>query len=145
MALLHTAAITRLDGRYAIEALSAAGPTDLPNGWVHVLGAGVADDVLGAYVVAGLNEADRPLPGERLTPAADAFGCRDDAALAEQGAVRVIAEYNGDSVLILTMSLAGPRGGFVLAEDATTAEVLADDPPQVLGQVIRRALDDAMT
>lgn len=143
MALLHTVAITRFRGRCAVESLSpASGPDDLPNGWVHVLGEGVADDVVGTTVIAGLNESDRPLPEAPVEPAAANLGVDRDAQLAEPGAARVLAEYDGTAILIFGLRNAGRDEGFIPDEDIDEREILAAESAQTLGLAVRLALDE---
>lgn len=141
--LMHVVAVTRYRDQYAIEAMGPDGPRERANGFVRLLADGVADDVLGLAVVEALNEADRPLPEEAVSPAAARLGVDGDAALAEPGAARVIVEYDGSSVLLLSMRAAGREEGFVLDEDGPTREVLASEPGEVLGAAMRRALDES--
>lgn len=145
MALMHTAAVTRFRGRCAVESLGPAptGPDDVPNGWVRVLGEGVADDVLAVTVISALNECDRPVPVVSTSPAAQAFEVEDEQELAEPGAAKVLAEYDGTSILIFGLANRGPGTGFVMEEEGVQREVLAAESAQVLGSALRGALDDA--
>jgi len=145
---LSQAVLTRYEGRWAVESVSAlrAAPWEMPNGWVQVV-PGDDQAPLAAAVVEALTRSVQDLSNavqDRAATVVDALGVASLEELTGPGTVRiaVLAFTSTGEISLLPQELDAEAGWWVTPENPETRSVGIADPLALWADTIEGMADD---